>query len=69
MKSRERRVDRLLPMKLFRKQAAESLGLPTGLTDSDLSTLLVYLSRDKKQIAYNNQVSHSCPNSARASSK
>ena len=56
-------------MKMFRKQVAESLGLATGLTDSDLSTLLVYLSRDKKQIAYNDQVSHPCPRSARLSSK
>lgn len=56
-------------MKMFRKQVAESLGLATGLTDSDLSTLLVHLSRDQKQIAFNDQVSRSCLRSARRSLK
>ncbi|KAL9120783.1 MAG: hypothetical protein Q9187_002658 [Circinaria calcarea] len=56
LESRERRADRIFPLKMFRKLATESLGLATGLTNRDLSILLVHLSRDKKQIAYNAQV-------------
>ena len=50
------RVERLLPMNLFRNEATTALGLPHEITSDDMKILLVHLARDMKMIAYNEQV-------------
>jgi hypothetical protein len=59
LKTRSTRVDRILPIGVFEREVGEGLGLQNGLAKNDLDALLVYLARDTKQIAFDDQVSPS----------
>ena len=56
LKPRDTQIDRVWPMDRFKHEAARLLGQDSGLTDSDVRILLVHLSRDKSQVAYDDQV-------------
>ena len=56
LSSRIDRVERVLPLKTFESEVNSVLGLGTGLSSLDLKVLLVYMSRDTKQILYNAKV-------------
>ena len=56
-KPRNTQIDRIWPMEQFKHEATRLLGQDTGLTDDDVRTLLVHLSRDKLEVAYSDQVS------------
>ncbi|MCJ1288386.1 hypothetical protein MMC26_007742 [Xylographa opegraphella] len=55
MEVRLSRIDRILPYDMFAADVAKTLEVPGGLTDDDLKILLVYLSRDRRYLAYNAQ--------------
>ena len=44
-------------MKTFESEASSALGFDAGISPFDLRLLLVYMSRDMKQIAYNDKAS------------
>ena len=57
MVTRSSQIDRIYPMKMFRENAANAVGLNGQMTDSDLAILLTNLARDKGVIVYNSEVS------------
>lgn len=59
MSGRSTRVDRIYSRETFEKEAAKSMGAEAGITKSDLAILLTYLARDKKEVAFDSQVSRS----------
>ena len=52
MSTRQSRVDKILPMSVFKNEVASALGLTDNLTDDDLMILLYYLSRDVGFLAF-----------------
>ena len=52
MSTHRSRVDRILPMSVFKKEAESALGLTNKLTGDDLMILLYYLSRDTRSLAF-----------------
>ena len=59
MSGRSPRVDRIYPREAFENAAAKVMNAEAGLTEGDLAVLLTYLSRDKKEVAYDDQASRS----------
>ena len=51
------RIDGIIPMDTFNQMARESLPQGERLSANDLRILLVYLSRDKHELEYNDKVS------------
>lgn len=52
-------MDRIYPRETFEKEAANIMNAEAGLTKADLDILLTYLARDKKEVAFDSQVSRS----------
>ena len=50
-------------MRTFESEASSALGFDTGISPFDLKALLIYMSRDTKQIVYNDKASRSGPES------
>lgn len=50
-------IDRIYPMSMFRTEAGKILKSHNGLTESDLSLILIYLARDKSRVIYDTEVS------------
>ncbi len=50
-------VDRIHSLEEFRKEAACAINIKDGLTDGDLNIIIRYLARDKREIAYDREVS------------
>ena len=59
MSDRSTRADRIYPRETFETEAAKVMAAQAGLTKSDLTILLTYLARDKKEVAFDSQVSRS----------
>ena len=56
IEERRSRVDQIWAMTAFRAKVSELLDLRDGISDQDLQVLLIYLSRDRKLLAYGDEV-------------
>ena len=57
MSYKSNQVDRVQPLEIFRREAAQVINTKDGLTDSDLDVLMKFLARDKGEIAYDYEAS------------
>jgi charged multivesicular body protein 7 len=53
----QRVVERVMPMAEFRREVSRALGVEKGLSEDDVKVLLVHLGRDRRVLAYDQQVS------------
>ena len=51
-------IDRIYPMSLFIAKVAKIISSNDKISETDLQAILIYLSREKAVIDYNDKVSH-----------